>query len=71
MKLVIRLEPRTIIDTCKIHVAGQASLSIATGKLITYAVVDEVGLIMKTSRGDYEIYSRKSTAQRVADWYNR
>ena len=35
-----------------------------------YAVVDATGNVIKNADGQFEIYTRKATAQQVAEWYN-
>lgn len=68
MHTVKRLEKNTILDrteisTGRIRAAGHKVYSRC------YAVIDESGEVVKSANG-YEIYQRKATAQRVADWYN-
>ena len=68
MYSVQRLEKGTELKRVEIN----GNLIKAVGKQTTrrvYAVVDADGNVVKRGR-QFEIYTRKATAQQVADWYN-
>ena len=68
MYSVKRLEKGTELERTEVN----GNLIKAVGKQTTgpvYAVVDAASNVVKRGR-QFEIYTRKATAQQVADWYN-
>lgn len=69
MYSVKRLDKREVIESIKI--SDEKTLKFITNARVTFAVVDTNNEIVKSSNNQYEIYKSKSTAQQVADWYNK
>jgi len=71
MKTVKRLPSETVLEYNQVNIGRVKAYGKTTGKGITFAVIDEAGNVVKAANGQYEIYQRKETAEKVADWYNR
>lgn len=70
MKTVKRLDAATVIEYSEVNTGKIVGFGRKTSNSVSYAVVNENGEIVKDSRGEFEIYPRKSVAQMAANWYN-
>ena len=71
---VRRLEPETVLEEG--HLEGGRTVGIKTQKHVSWAVIDPQGQIVRTKnllthKDQYEIYSQKSTAQRMAEYFTK
>lgn len=63
------LEKGTVLDRTEVNVGRIKAVGKKTSTRV-YAVLDEAGKVAKDSKGNYEIFQRKDTAQQVADYRN-
>ena len=65
---VKRLEPETILSNVELPCG--IALGKKTPKAVTFGVVDDQGIVVKSSRGQYEIYPRRWLAEKAATHLN-